>query len=166
MPKARAAPNVSQKNKKERNLATPAAPLAALQPRRVSTGMPNVTRRLEKHVALARRGPGHSVGGGEGFQCHSQVGRGAARVGTQQLDPEPSPGAGRSHREPVSPRGDWAWVAGRGAPPHGQPLQGLPAALASLSLTPNSRVHFLFNPPINPSNILIHHSSPPRQSFL
>ena len=62
MPKARAAPNVSQKNKKERNLATPAAPLAALQPRRVSTGMPNVTRRLEKHVALARRGQGTAWG--------------------------------------------------------------------------------------------------------
>ena len=112
------------------------------------------------HVQAEGQGTGWGV-----VRVSSSTGRwaGGQHVsGTQQRDQALSPGAGRVPQRVHEPRGPGLGCGG-GAPPHGQHLQGLPAALVSLSLTPNSRIHFLFNPPINPINILIKHSSPPRR---
>lgn len=169
MPKARAAPNVSQKKRRRKR------PVSLPQPREpCRRGVcPQVCRAshsaLVKARGTCRQRPRAQGGGGESFHFLTQVGSEAMCVGNSAAGPHSQPwgwtglgarrwGGPESGREP---RGR-AWTAGGGAPSHRQPPQGLPAALISHSLTPKSRIHFLFNPPINPINILINHSSPPR----
>ena len=169
MPKARAAPNVSQK--KMRKKETPSLPRARELPCRRGVCL-QVCRAshpaLVKARGTCRQRARAQGGGGESFQLHTQVGREVTCVGNSAAGPQSALRVGwaggqalggpESQREPRAGLGGGGW----GAPPRAASSRTL-AALISLSLTPNSRIHFLFNPPINPINILINHSSPPQR---